>query len=186
MQEDTVPDPLRLRQRPIDIAILAYFIFNLFFITYFFDLEQIVIANAAHFTYPPWPPKFLVDLSHWWGRTFDPLLFARPVWWRATIWIDAILFGPYYAFAIYAFIRGKNWIRIPSIIYASVMLTNVSIILSEEIAGPHATPHLGAVIGANAAWVIVPVYLVYRMWRYAEPFTPPSSGLLARATRESA
>jgi hypothetical protein len=181
-KEDTMSQPLRLRQRPVDIAILAYFIFNLVFITYFFDLEQIVIVNASNFTYPPWPPRFLVDLSHWWGRTFDPLLFARPVWWRATIWIDAIFFGPYYAFAIYAFIKGKSWIRVPSVIYASVMLTNVTIILSEEIAGQYATPHLGAVIGANATWIIVPAYLIYRMWRYAEPFEPKRAGLLSRAT----
>ncbi|HUX50259.1 MAG TPA: emopamil-binding family protein [Spirochaetia bacterium] len=161
---------LPLRKRPVDIAVLAYFVFNLLFITYLFDLEQIVIVNAAHFTYPPWPPRFIVDLSHWWGRTFDPLLFARPVWWRATIWIDAILFGPFYGFAIYAFIRGRNWIRIPAVIYSSVMLTNVIIIMSEEIWGPHATSHLGAVAGANATWVIVPIYLIVRMWKSSEPF----------------
>jgi hypothetical protein len=179
-----VSESLPLRKRPLDIAVLVYFIFNLLCITYLFDLEQIVIVNAAHFTYPPWPPKFIVDVSHWWGRTFDPLLFARPVWWRATIWIDAVLFGPFYAFAIYAFIRGRNWIRIPGIIYSSVMLTNVTIILSEEIAGPHATPHLAAVVGANASWIIFPAYILYRMWRYAEPFAVRSSGgLLSRAEK---
>lgn len=88
---------------------------------------------------------------------------ARPVWWRATIWIDAVFFGPFYAFAIYAFIRGRNWIRVPAIIYASVMLTNVIIILSEEIWGPNATPRLANVIGANAAWIIAPALVIWRM-----------------------
>ena len=87
--------------------------------------------------------------------------------------IDAIFFGPYYAFAIYAFIRGRRWIRIPSVVYASVMLTNVTIILSEEIWGPHATPHLLNVIGANAAWIIAPVLLIWRM--RMEPF-PEQAG----------
>ena len=36
---------------------------------------------------------------------------ARPPFWRMTIWIDVIFFGPFYLFAIYAFIRGRNWIR---------------------------------------------------------------------------
>jgi hypothetical protein len=115
-----------------------------------------------------WPPHAIVDLGHWWGKTFDPLLLARPPWWRATIWIDALLFGPYYAFAIYAFIRGKNWIRMPSIIFASIMLTNVTIIMSEEIWGPYASPHLASVIGANISWVIVPLLLLYRMRK--EPY----------------
>lgn len=157
-----------LRERPLDIAILAYFVFNLLFISYLFDVEQIVVTDVSHFTYPAWPPRFIVDLGHWWGAHFDPLLNARPVWWRATIWIDALFFGPYYAFAIYAFIKGRGWIRLPSVIYASVMLTNVTIILSEEIWGAHATPHLAAVIGANASWILFPVLILIRMRR--EPF----------------
>ena len=163
---------LPLRRRPLDIVILIYLLFNLLAITYLFDIEQIVIPDTSHFSYPAWPPKAVVDLSHWWGRTFDPLLHARPPWWRATIWIDAVLFGPYYAFAIYAFIRGRNWIRIPSIIYASVMLTNVTIIMSEEIWGPHASPHLASVVGANASWVIVPALLLIRMRREPYPALP--------------
>jgi hypothetical protein len=163
---------LPLRRRPLDIVILIYFLFNLVAITYLFDIEQIVIPDTAHFSYPAWPPRAIVDLSHWWGRTVDPLLFARPPWWRATIWIVAVLFGPYYAFAIYAFIRGRNWIRIPSIIYASIMLTNVTIILSEEIWGPHASPHLLSVVGANASWIIVPALLLVRMRREPYPALP--------------
>jgi hypothetical protein len=159
---------LPLRRRPLDIILLVYLVFNLFAITYLFDIEQIVIPDTSHFTYPAWPPRAIVDLGHWWGQNLDPLEFARPVWWRATIWIDALLFGPYYAFAIFAFIKGKSWIRMPSIIYASVMLTNVTIIMSEEIWGPYATPHLASVIGANAAWVIAPILLLIRNWR--EPF----------------
>jgi hypothetical protein len=163
--EKTLP----LGKRPLDIILLIYFIFNLVAISYFFDIEQIVIPDTSHFSYPAWPPRFIVDLSHWWGRTYDPLLNARPVWWRATIWIDAIFFGPYYAFAIYAFIRGSRWIRVPSIIYASVMLANVTIILSEEIWGPFASPHLAAVVGANASWVVVPLLIIWRMRREPWP-----------------
>ena len=151
------PASLPLRQRPFDIVILAYLIFNLVAITYLFDLEQILIPDTSHFIYPAWPPRFIVDLSHWWGRNFDPLLYARPPWWRATIWIDAVLFGPYSAFAI----------------YASVMLTNVTIIMSEEIWGPHATPHLAAVIGANASWVIIPLLVLFRMRK--DPFPAASA-----------
>ena len=163
-----MPNTERPRRRPLDIILLVFFIFNLVAITYLFDIEQIIITDVNHFTYPAWPPRAIVDLGHWWGSTFDPVLNARPVWWRATIWIDAILFGPYYALAIYAFIRRRNWIRIPSIMYASVMLTNVTIILSEEIWGPYATPHLANVIGANAAYLIAPALLIWRMRR--EPF----------------
>ena len=99
----------------------------------------------------------------------------RPVWWRMTIWIDALFFGPFYCFAVYAFTKGKDWIRIPSVIYASVMLTNVTIILGEEIMGEHATPTLLPVLAANASWVIVPALLIWRMWDAEHPFTRPAA-----------
>jgi EXPERA (EXPanded EBP superfamily) len=167
--------PIPLAKRPGDIAILAFFIVNILFITYIVDLEQLVIADPAHFTYPIWPPPFAVDAIHWWGRTFDPVLLARPAWWKMTIWIDALCFGPFYIVAIYAYSRGKEWIRIPSIIYASTLLTVVVIILGEEIGGTHATPQLPVVFLANLPWLLFPIYIIYRMWRYPTPFTEASS-----------
>jgi hypothetical protein len=159
-----------LSRRRGDLAIVAFFLVNLLAITYVVDLEQLVIANPAHFTYPAWPPRFAVDADHWWGRTFDPLQLARPVWWKMTIWIDVLLFGPFYVVATYAYLWGRAWIRIPSIIYAAVMLTNVTIILGEEAAGPHRSPYLPVVLLANAAWVLVPLYILYRMVPHAQPF----------------
>jgi hypothetical protein len=167
-----MPDKLLpLSKRPIDIAIIVFFVINLLFITYIVDLEQLVIADADHFQYPAWPPAAAVRLIHWYGRNFDPVLIARPAWWRATIWIDSLFFGPFYVFAIYAFAKGKNWIRFGSIVWASVMLTNVSIILFEEINGEHATPQLGRVLLSNAAWVIFPIIVMYRMWKSVTPFS---------------
>ena len=90
------------------------FLVNLLAITYVVDLEQLVIANPAHFTYPAWPPRFAIDADHWWGRTFDPLQLARPVWWKMTIWIDVLLFGPFYVVATYAYLRGRAWIASPA------------------------------------------------------------------------
>ena len=164
-----------LSKRPGDIAILAFFLLNLLFITYIVDLEQLIIPDPAHFTYPLWPPPFAVDMIHWWGRTFDPLVLARPAWWKVTIWIDAVFFGPFYLVAIYAYLKGKEWIRIPSIIYGSVLLTVVLVILGEEIWGIHATPHLPVVLLANLPWLLFPIYIIYRMWRYPEPFTRVST-----------
>lgn len=161
-----------LRRRPVDIAILVFFFVNILFITYIIDIEQLVIDDPAKFDYPFWPPRMLVDLVHWYGRNYDPPLMARPAWWRATIWIDALFFGPFYIVAIYAYIKGKEWIRIPSIIYGSVLITNVTIILFEEIAGAHASPRIGIVLLANASWLLFPVLIIARMWRGGEhPFT---------------
>ncbi len=160
-----------LRERPFDLLIIAFFVINLLFITYIVDIEQIIIADPYHFAYPLWPPAPAVDAIHWWGSAFDPLLMARPVWWKMTIWIDVLAFGPFYAVATYAWARGRDWIRLPSLVYSAVMLTNVSIILGEELAGPHAAPHFPIVLLANLAWLLVPLAIIARMWRLPTPFT---------------
>ncbi len=164
---ETIP----LKDRKIDYLYLAFFFLNILYITYIVDLEQIVIKDPDHFSYPLWPLPFLVDMVHWWGSHFDPLQWARPTWWKATIWLDALFFGPYYLFAIYAFIKGKEWIRIPTIIFGSILFTNVTIIMSEEIWGPHATPQLLIVTLANAPWFFVPIFLIWKMWKQEHPFT---------------
>jgi len=41
----TVSHPLPLKNRPIDIAIIIFFVINLFLVTYMIDIEQLMIAN---------------------------------------------------------------------------------------------------------------------------------------------
>jgi hypothetical protein len=160
-----------LKRRPVDIAILVFFFVNLLFISYVVDIEQLTIPDAAHFTYPAWPPPPAVDLIHWYGRNFDPVLIARPVWWKMTIVIDDVLFGPFYVFAIYAFIKGKNWIRIPSIWYSAMLFTNVVIILGEERFGAYPAPNFLLVLALNLPWLLFPLIITARMAASPEPFT---------------
>jgi EXPERA (EXPanded EBP superfamily) len=168
MSERTV---VPLRERPADWIILGFFLINLGFITYIVDLEQLVIASRASFSYPAWPPRPLVDLVHWWGDTFDPLQNARPAWWRATIWIDVLLFGPFYAVAIYAILKGKEWIRIPAFFWAGMMFAVVTIILFEEFVGPHRSPAIATVAGANLPWWLLPLFVTWRFAKDPHPFT---------------
>jgi EXPERA (EXPanded EBP superfamily) len=163
--------PIPLTRRPLDIGLLGFFIFNLLFVSYVISLEQIVISNPASSFHTIWPPRGALALIHWWEKSFDPLLWARPAWYRATIWIDVLLFGPFYAAAIYAFARAREWIRIPSILWAGMMLANVTIIMFDEFLGVHASPRPFVVLAANASWVLFPMIILWRMARKEHPFT---------------
>lgn len=79
---------------------VGFFLVNLYFIPYIVDLEQLVIADPTNFRYPLWLPAPLVDLVHWYGRNFDPVLMAGPMWWKMTIRIDVLFFGPFYTVAL--------------------------------------------------------------------------------------
>jgi len=155
-----------LLHRPLDLALVAFFLVNFLVITYQVDLEQLVIADPSHFTYPAWPPPFSVDAVHWWGRNFDPVLLARPVWWKVTIWIDVLIYGPFYATAIYALLRERQWIRTPMLLWAGLMLMGVAVIMGEEMFGPYRTPQPVIVWLANAPWTVFPLLAVWRASRF--------------------
>jgi hypothetical protein len=170
-----------IKERPkamkiIDIILIVFFIFNFIFICYLFDIEQIIVLDHStwgtpFFEYPAWPPSWIVDLNHWVGQ-FDPALLDRPAWWRATIWIDIVLFGPFYAVGSYAFIRGKKWIRIPTIMWATMMLTNVTIIMFSEFFDPlyAGNPYWYVVVSANAMWILMPILTLVRIIMYPTTF----------------
>jgi hypothetical protein len=164
---------MSLRRRPVDLYLLLFFLVNAFFITYIVDIEQLVIADPAHFDYPLWPPPPFVDMVHRYGLDHDPLLMARPHWWQMTIWIDVIGFGPFYLAAIYAFIRRRNWIRVPALVWSGLMLANVLIILMEERYGEWATPTFGFVLAVNLPWLLTPLLMIWRMRRDPFPATEP-------------
>lgn len=165
-----------LSRRKSDAAFLAFFLVNLVFTTYVVSLEQVVITDPASFTPPLWPPAPLLALVHWWERSFDPLLWARPAWYRATIWLDVLAFGPFYVAALFAFWRGRDWIRIPAVIWGSVLFTNVFIILFDELLGTHATPAPMVVVGANLPWLLMPFLVGWRVLRSPHPFTEEVDG----------
>jgi len=160
---------LPLRRRPVDWLFVGFFLLNLGFITYIVDLEQLIIADPNHFDYPLWPPAPLVDLVHSYGRQYDPLLMARPPFWRMTIWIDVLLFGPFYLAALIAFAKGRRWIKGPAAVWAGMMMSNVLIILMEERYGQWATPHWWVVLALNIPWLLMPVAVLARL-RGADPF----------------
>ena len=165
MEHKTIP----FSQRRVDWIFVGFFLVNFFFITYIVDIEQIIIPDPHNFEQPIWPPESMVRLIHWYGSSFDPLLMARPQWWKMTIWVDVLLYGPFYAFAIYAFVRGREWIRIPAFFYSGMMFMGVTIILGEEIAGTHATAHLPLVVALNLPWLLIPIFLTLRL-RKEHPF----------------
>ena len=62
------------------------------------------------------------------------------------------------------------------------MLTVVSVILGEEAFGEHRTPQLAIVVFANAAWLVFPVLVIFRMARET-PFVGRRLGMPNRLTR---
>ena len=65
------------RNRHLDYMIMGFYLVA-FLIIYLEEIEQLIISNSGSFEYPAWPPRRLIDLTHWWGQQFHHTLYHRP------------------------------------------------------------------------------------------------------------
>ncbi|EOD07899.1 hypothetical protein EMIHUDRAFT_217878 [Emiliania huxleyi CCMP1516] len=163
-----LPAGERAPMRPVDAVLIGWFCVGLA-VTFLVDIEAVLVQrpdlyglDAAHT--PLWPPEPCVRAVRWWSAAADPLMHARPVWFRAAIWVEVLVQAPFYAVAIYAFVRQRSWVRVPAIVYATVLLTIMPIVLAEQYFGPHASRRPLLVTAVYGAYVLMPVLLLVRVW----------------------
>ena len=163
-----LPAGERAPMRPLDAVLIGWFCVGLA-VTFLVDIEAVLVQrpdlyglDAAHT--PLWPPEPCVRAVRWWSAAADPLMHARPVWFRAAIWVEVLVQAPFYAVAIYAFVRQRSWVRVPAIVYATVLLTIMPIVLAEQYFGPHASRRPLLVTAVYGAYVLMPVLLLVRVW----------------------
>ena len=108
----------------------------------------------------------------WYAETYDPLLLDRLLSIRVMFGIDAFVFGTFYLVLVYAFLRRRNWIRVPALLYAAAMVYSVVVYDLMEAFSEHAAEtNLPMVLLIGAPYTIIPILLIWRMWE-PEPFGP--------------
>ena len=174
--KDTAADlpPMTL----VDKAFVAWFVIGTM-IGLCIDMEQVMISDPLKYgtspaTTPLWPPEPFARAVQWWGRHADALVLARPVWFQVAIWLEIFVQVPFYLMGIFAFTRRLNWVRIPAIVYSVVLLTIMPIVMGEQYFGEHATKKPWLVTSVYAAYVIMPLLVLARVWD-AEVFPPSTS-----------
>lgn len=106
----------------------------------------------------------------WYAESFDPLLLDRLLSIRVMFGIDAWLIGPFYLVLVYAIVRRRNWIRLPALLYAALMVyQNLVYILMEFLSEHAANTNHAMVLLISAPYTVVPLLLAYRM-RKPNPF----------------
>jgi len=167
----SVKVPLRARRGDIVIvAILVAFLFT----TFVFDVTSVLdidLSNAdrTFAASPSWPPHFILSELVRYGEECDHLFLHNPLYFRAMMWGDIFFLGPFYAVALYAFVRGCNWIRVPTFLYGSHVLSYALILGAEQLNGIYASPKPAVLFGFYAPYWIFAVALMVRV-RRVEPF----------------
>ena len=170
----TVPIPLRKRRR------------DWFFISMF-----ALFASTSFLTDPVTLLGRPDPNSRWFMSRFvyhsgtDSLILVDPRFVQVTVGISAVLFGAFYLVLIYALARGREWIRLPAVFYAGMVVLGTGVYLAVGFLGDAPLFHLAC--GADSAYdykfvsaarslaynlpyPLVALLLVARMWR-EHPFT---------------
>jgi hypothetical protein len=116
----------------------------------------------------------------------DPLLMANPRFVQVTVgFVSALLFGVFYLVLIYAFVRGREWVQLPAIFYAGMIVMATGLYLAVGVLGDaplfalacgpgsgfdYKSPNVLWSFAVSVPYPLVALLLVARMWR-AHPFT---------------
>ena len=114
----------------------------------------------------------LARANYWYAIDADPLFMHPPTWMRIVTGLSAFVYGPFYLVLAYALIKGKNWIQLPAVIYATMISTITGIIVfGVEFFGEAQwqTQNPVKFLSFNIPYVLLPVLLLVRM-RKPMPF----------------
>lgn len=96
--------------------------------------------------------------AHW-----DPLFLDQPTYMRVMTGIDEWVYGPMYLVLIYAFIRRRNWIRLPGLLYCGAIIYSTLVYFLTEFVSQGQRANLAMVVLVNIPYTIVPCLLVWRL-----------------------
>jgi hypothetical protein len=163
----TAPSPhdiasgnLALRDRKVDIVFAV--IFAAFTVTSI--ISDLLPTVGVDFSHPS--KNFFVNSNYWYAHDADPLFMNPPDWMRIVTGLSAFVYMPFYIVLVFALVRGKNWIQLPSVIYATMIFSITAIIVfGVEFWGEQAfrTHNPLKFLAFNLPYVLVPLLLLIRM-----------------------
>ncbi len=157
---------LPLSKRKFDYFFIIFF--SLFFITSMIsDMMPTVFGSLESNLDNP-----LMKANYDYAIGCDPLFLNPPVWMRFVTGLSAFVYGPFYLVLVYAFIKGKNWIQLPAVMYGTAIsvITGVIVFGVEFFGEPEwQCQNLGRFLPLNLPYVLIPILLIIRM-RREKPF----------------
>jgi hypothetical protein len=139
----TIPIPLRERRRDWFFVV----IFAIFASTSFLFDPANMIGRPSPSSRNPLA-RFIYDFA----AGIDPVLIANPRFVQLTVgFVSAMPYGMFYLVLVYAFVRGREWIRLPAVFYggASTFWVTLRCLRRHAVLAPASTTSPQARYGAS-------------------------------------
>jgi hypothetical protein len=163
----TSPVNLPLRRRRVDIVFAV--VFAAFTVTSV--ISDLLPTVGVDFSHPS--ANFFVQSNYWYAHDADPLFMHPPDWMRIVTGLSAFVYMPFYLVLVYSLVTGRNWIQLPAVIYATMIVSLTGIVVfGVEFFGEAAlrTHNPAKFLVFNVPYVLAPLILLVRM-RKPLPFT---------------
>jgi emopamil binding protein len=151
---------LPLRERKIDVFFAV--VFSAFIVTS--CISDLLPTVGVDFSHPG--GNFFVHSNYWYAHDADPLFMHPPDWMRIVTGLSAFVYMPFYFVLVAALATGRNWIQLPAVIYATMIVTLTGIVVfGVEFFGEAATRtgNPAKFLAFNLPYVLVPLLLLVRM-----------------------
>jgi len=158
---------LPLRERRIDLF------FAVLFVTFAVTSGISDAVPTLGIEMSPDSTNPLARANYWYAVDADPLFMHPPVWMRFVTGLSTFVYGPFYLVLAYCLVKGKNWIQLPAVIYATMIssITGVLVFGVEFFGEPEfRTQNAFKFLSFNLPYVLMPLLLLVRM-RKPLPFT---------------
>jgi arachidonate 15-lipoxygenase len=145
----------------------------LFIITFVaFALTSFIMDPLAAFHIPlsATSPCPIIRASYSWAMSTDPLWIEDPPFVQIQTGLSTFLYGPFYLVLIYAFVKRRNWVRVPAIWFAGALATNVITYVGAEFLG-HKVAKPVIFVLVNLPYFALSVGLAFR-FSPKVPFAP--------------
>lgn len=157
---------LPLKERKLDVF------FAVVFVTFAITSGISDLVPTLGIEMAPDSPNPLARANYWYAIDADPLFMHPPTWMRIVTGLSAFVYGPFYLVLAYALLKGKNWIQLPAVIYATMISTITGVIVFgvEFFGEPQwQTQNPVKFLSFNLPYVLLPLLLLARM-RKPMPF----------------
>lgn len=158
---------LPLRERKIDIF------FAVVFVTFALTSGISDAIPTLGIEMSPDSANPLARANYWYAVDADPLFMHAPVFMRFITGLSTFVYGPFYLVLAYCLVKGRNWVQLPSVIYATMIssITGIIVFGVEFVGEPELrTQNPLKFLSFNLPYVLLPILLLVRM-RKPMPFT---------------
>ena len=100
-----------------------------------------------------------------------------PVWFLSFCACEIFVQLPFFFVAAFGFLRGRNWMRVPILIYGTHVATTVLPMLADFLLSPKAKGNGPLLAAMYAPYFLLPAAMVVRMAAAGpQPFGPQGKG----------